>query len=268
MKRKLQILIDELHRLKAEGVQTVSVSNETLEQLRKKTGTVAAPAAAPAAATSTTAAAPARRIRGDEEAARELAATLKQKDSVAKTTPAKSKRTLPPPPKVELPAGSKVEQLTALREQVLSCPTCTGSEDPKRPVIFGKGDPDAALFFLNDAPGEEEEAAGDPFAGEPGEMFTKMLQAMGLQREDIYLANIINWRPSISGGFGTRAPTAEEIDFCLPYLQAQIEIVRPKVLITLGNRAVDALIGRDSKRRLRDIRGKWLEFREIPLLPT
>jgi DNA polymerase len=96
----------------------------------------------------------------------------------------------------------------------------------------------------------------------------KILSAMGLKREQVYLGNILNWRPKHNQAFGNRPPRQEELEFCLPYLKAQIEIVQPKVIVALGKTATDGLIGRDVKRRLSQIRGTWNEVSGFPVMVT
>jgi DNA polymerase len=91
---------------------------------------------------------------------------------------------------------------------------------------------------------------------------------MGLSRERVYIGNIMNWRPEHDQPSGNRPPTPQEMDFCLPYLRAQIEVVQPKVLVALGNTAVSGLLGPDQSRRMGRIRGTWQEFAGIPLMPT
>jgi uracil-DNA glycosylase family 4 len=172
------------------------------------------------------------------------------------------------PPVVVLPSGSKQEQMKALREQVLSCPVCKQHVTEGCQIVFGVGNPDADLFFVGEAPGADEEKQGEPFVGRAGQLLTKMIQAMGLQREQVYIGNIMNWRPEMPTKVGNRPPEQREMDFCLPYLRAQIEIVKPKVLIALGTTAVSGLLGPDPKRKIGAMRGTWSEFQGIPLMIT
>ena len=108
--------------------------------------------------------------------------------------------------------------------------------------------------MCGEAPGADEEMSGSPFVGPAGELLMKILSAMGLNREQVYIANILNWRPRHSQAFGNRPPTQEEMDFCLPYLKGQLEIVEPKVVVALGKTATDGLLGHDPKRRLGQVR--------------
>jgi DNA polymerase len=127
---------------------------------------------------------------------------------------------------------------------------------------------DAEIFFCGEAPGSDEETIGEPFVGRAGQLLTKIIYAMGLERSAVYIANIMNWRPEMPTDVGNRPPTQEEMNFCLPFLLGQIEIVKPKVSVALGATAVSGLLGRDSSRRMRDIRGKWTTFAGIPLMAT
>ena len=102
--------------------------------------------------------------------------------------------------------------------------------------------------------------------GKAGQLLDKIISGMGLAREQAYIANVMNWRPQHDNPYGNRPPTQEEMNFCLPYLKAQIAIVQPKVIVALGATAVSGLLGHDPKRRMGDVRGKWVEFEKVPLM--
>ena len=172
------------------------------------------------------------------------------------------------PPVVTLPSGTKAEQWQWLKEKVLSCPNCLQHVPEGRKPVFGSGNLDADIFFCGEAPGAEEEEQGEVFVGRAGQLLTKIIEAMGLRRSDVYIGNIMNWRPETPNRIGNRPPTQEEMRFCLPYLIGQVKIVRPKVLVALGLTAVNGLLGYDANRKMRDCRGHWLEFHQIPLLVT
>ena len=172
------------------------------------------------------------------------------------------------PPVVMLPSGTKAEQWVWLKARVLSCPNCLKHVPEGRKPVFGSGNLDADIFFCGEAPGAEEEEQGEVFVGRAGQLLTKIIEAMGLRRSDVYIGNIMNWRPETPNRIGNRPPTQEEMRFCLPYLIGQVEIVRPKVLVALGLTAVNGLLGYDANRKMRDCRGKWFEFHKIPLLVT
>ena len=176
--------------------------------------------------------------------------------------------TIPEPPAFELPDGSKEERWAWLRDKVLECPTCQSELNPGAKVVFGTGDLDADLFLCGEAPGAEEEQQGLPFVGPAGELLNRIIEAMGLSRESVYIGNILNWRPRHQQAYGNRPPTIQEMNFCLPYLKAQVEIISPKVIVALGKTATDGLLGHDPNRRLGEDRGKWKQFEGIPLMVT
>jgi DNA polymerase len=179
-----------------------------------------------------------------------------------------SSSSLPPPPIVLLPHGDKQTRWNYLREKVLHCPVCCSHVKPQKKVVFGVGNLDSDIFFCGEAPGADEEIQGEPFVGRAGQLLTKIIEAMGLSRSDVYIGNIMNWRPEMPTSVGNRPPTQEEMEFCLPYLRAQVEIVSPKVIVALGATAVHGLLGYDPTRRICSVRGTWKEFAGIPLLIT
>ncbi|MDR2435993.1 MAG: uracil-DNA glycosylase, partial [Puniceicoccales bacterium] len=166
------------------------------------------------------------------------------------------------------PEGDKAFKYNWLREKVSNCPICQQHVKPGKKIVFGVGNLDADIFFCGEAPGADEEIVGEPFVGRAGQLLTKMIAAMGLSRADVYIGNIMNWRPEMASSSGNRPPTGEEIQFCLPYLVAQIEIIRPKAIVALGATAANGLLGHDASRLMKDIRGKWFEFHGAPLMVT
>jgi uracil-DNA glycosylase family 4 len=129
------------------------------------------------------------------------------------------------------------------------------------------GNSEARILFVGEAPGEDEDLQGEPFVGRAGQLLTKMIVAMGLTREQVYIANILKCRPDMpAGSSGNRKPTRDEMDTCLPYLRAQIDVIRPKIMITLGATALEGLLG--PVGGISKLRGKFLEYRGIPLMPT
>ena len=180
---------------------------------------------------------------------------------------------LPPPPEVVLPAGDKAARWAALRELVLNHPVCRAKVRPGKKVVLGVGSLDAKIMFVGEAPGADEEVQGEPFVGPAGQLLTKMILAMGLKREEVYIGNIMNWRPQIpspDGGeqVGNRPPTAAEMTFCLPFLRAQIGIVEPAVLVALGKTATEGLLGVGNFKTLGEARGRWHEFAGRPVMVT
>lgn len=177
-------------------------------------------------------------------------------------------RTIPDPKPFELPDGSPAEKWEALRGIVLSDPVCNAHVKPGKKVVFGTGNLSAKIFFCGEAPGADEETQGIPFVGRAGQLLTKIISAMGLKREEVYIGNIMNWRPEMPTSRGNRPPTSEEMAYCLPYLEAQIAIVRPQVVVALGKTAVNGLLGEDPNRKMGAIRGKWSKFGDSDLMIT
>ena len=166
-----------------------------------------------------------------------------------------------------LPLAEKLQALAELRARALACQKCPHLAASRSNVVFGVGNPDAMLMFVGEAPGDDEDRLGEPFVGAAGAMLTKIIKAMGFTRATVYIANILKCRPDTPGqSFGNRKPTPDEIATCLPYLLTQIELIRPRVLVTLGTTATRSLLGvTDSIIRLR---GNWQTFRGIPVMPT
>ncbi|MFM1768796.1 MAG: Type-4 uracil-DNA glycosylase [Verrucomicrobiota bacterium] len=181
-------------------------------------------------------------------------------------------RTAPPPANpvpvvtVPRPAGDKVAAMESIRQRALACQQCPHLASSRQHVVFGVGNPNATLMFVGEAPGADEDAQGEPFVGRAGAMLTGMIQGMGLAREEVYIANILKCRPDTPGQRqGNRKPTAEEMATCLPYLQEQIDLVQPRVLVALGGTAIEGLLQQSGISRLR---GTWQTYRGIPLMPT
>ncbi len=158
-------------------------------------------------------------------------------------------------------------RLQALREKTAGCRRCAHLASFRSQVVFGVGNPHARLLFAGEAPGAEEDRLGEPFVGPAGKLLTRMIQAMGLEREDVYIANILKCRPDLPPGTpGNRRPTPEEMETCLPYLREQIGIIQPEVIVALGATALEGLTG--LRKGISTLRGSFLDFQGIPLLPT
>src|SRR5207248_9205792 len=126
-------------------------------------------------------------------------------------------------------------------------------------VVLGVGSLDDKIMFVGEAPGADEEIQGEPFVGAAGQLLNKMILGMGLKREDVYIGNIMNWRPEMPTApgvaqVGNRGPTEEEMRYCLPYLRAQIEVVNPDLIVALGKTAAEGLLGFGTFKALGDIR--------------
>lgn len=160
-----------------------------------------------------------------------------------------------------LPMPRTREQLLAeLEEQVSSCRKCPLNENRTR-TVFGQGNPNARLVFVGEAPGAEEDRQGLAFVGRAGQLLTRIIEAMGLRREDVYICNVIKCRPP-----GNREPEMSEIIACEPYLLRQLELIRPEVMVALGRVAIQTLL-RD-KTPITRMRGRWRDYHGIPLMPT
>lgn len=157
--------------------------------------------------------------------------------------------------------GSGVSGLAAIRAELGDCRRC-GLCDGRTNLVFGFGDPSARLMFIGEGPGADEDAKGEPFVGRAGQLLTRMIGAMGLTREQVYIANIIKCRPP-----NNRDPAPVEITRCLPFLKAQIAAVNPEVVVTLGRIATSALSQGASS--IRAARGRWLALEDgTPVMPT
>lgn len=150
---------------------------------------------------------------------------------------------------------------------------CLARVRPGKKVVLGVGDLDASIFFCGEAPGAEEEIQGEPFVGPAGQLLTRMIEAMGLARRQVYIGNIMNWRPDLptpagAEQVGNRPPTPEEMSYCLPFLRAQLEIVQPSLIVALGSTAAQGLLGVGTFKTLGEIRGRWHAFGGTPLMVT
>jgi DNA polymerase len=163
---------------------------------------------------------------------------------------------------------TKQDHWEDLRKRVFNNEDLKKHVRPGKNLVFGVGNLDAKIFFCGEAPGADEETQGIPFVGRAGQLLTKIIEAMGLSRDEVYISNIMNWRPEMDGEIGNRPPTQEEMQFCLPYLVEQVEIVKPNVIAALGATAVSGLLGYDKSRKMSIVRGKWHEFYGIPLMIT
>jgi len=151
--------------------------------------------------------------------------------------------------------------LEAVRAELGECTRCRLHEG-RTQIVFGDGNPDADLLFVGEGPGEQEDLRGIPFCGRAGELLTQMIEkGLGLARRDVYICNIVKCRPPQN-----RAPHADEAFTCRPFLDGQIDAVRPKVIVALGKPAASLLLGRDVS--ITRIRGVWHDYRGIPLMPT
>jgi uracil-DNA glycosylase len=171
------------------------------------------------------------------------------------------------PEGARLDGTAKLQAIADLRSRVMGCVKCPNLVSARKNVVFGVGNADAELMFVGEAPGADEDAQGEPFVGAAGQLLTKMIQAMGLSRESVYIANILKCRPDTPGqSYGNRKPTPDEMRTCIPWLHQQIDLIRPKVLVGLGATAIEGLLGKTTG--IMRLRGQWHTYREIPLMPT
>src|SRR5688572_25247229 len=160
-----------------------------------------------------------------------------------------------------LAPDDKRARLAAMDDkEVRGCTKCRLCET-RTNTVFGEGDADARIFFIGEGPGENEDLQGRPFVGRAGELLNKWIAAMGLQREQVFIANIVKCRPP-----NNREPALDEVATCTPYLQRQLEIIRLQVIITLGRPSAQYML--QSKLSMGRLRGQWHDWRGIKLMPT
>lgn len=150
--------------------------------------------------------------------------------------------------------------LENLKESNLKCSNCE-LRAGCRGVVFGEGNPASPVMFVGEGPGQTEDEMGRPFVGKAGELLNKILQAVDLSRESVYITNIVKCRPP-----GNRTPTWEEMQKCLPWLREQYKIIRPKFMVLLGLAATHGIL--DKKLRMNECRGQWFKKGELLILPT
>jgi DNA polymerase len=146
------------------------------------------------------------------------------------------------------------------QNEVSGCTKCRLCET-RTHTVFGEGDADAKIFFIGEGPGENEDLTGRPFVGRAGQLLDKMIAGMGLTREQVFIANIVKCRPP-----NNRVPALDEVATCTPYLERQLEIIRPRVIVTLGRPAATYML--NSKLSMGRLRGEWQTWRGIKLMPT
>jgi DNA polymerase len=156
---------------------------------------------------------------------------------------------------------SAAEALAAVRADIGDCTRCKLHTLGRTQVVFGVGNPDAELMFVGEAPGGDEDVQGVPFVGRAGQLLTKIIEAIDLKRDDVYIANVIKCRPP-----GNRNPEPDEIEICEPFLFRQIEIIKPKIIVTLGKFAAQTLLRTDAP--ISRVRGRVFDYRGAKLIPT
>jgi uracil-DNA glycosylase len=166
-----------------------------------------------------------------------------------------------PSPKPESSVTDPVQALRLIREDIGDCTRCRLSKQGRKQIVFGVGNPNAELMFIGEAPGADEDQQGEPFVGRAGQLLNNMIKAMGLRREDVYIANIIKCRPP-----GNRTPERDECETCSPFLMRQIAAIKPKAIVALGAVAAKTLLAINAP--MSEFRGRWFDFRGTKLAVT
>jgi uracil-DNA glycosylase len=156
--------------------------------------------------------------------------------------------------------GEPNDLLAELEQIVTACEKCRLSTT-RTQVVYGVGNPNADLMFIGEAPGRDEDVQGKPFVGRAGQLLTDIIKAMQLTRDDVYIANVIKCRPPEN-----RNPEPDELEQCRPYIRRQVELIQPKVIVTLGRFALQSLT--EKGYAISSARGQWLEWNGIKVMPT
>jgi DNA polymerase len=160
----------------------------------------------------------------------------------------------------EVEGKVKLTVLDSVRTELGECTRCK-LHRTRTNIVFGVGSPEARLMFVGEAPGEDEDLQGYPFVGKAGQLLTKMIEAMGLRREDVYICNTVKCRPP-----NNRNPEPDELLACEPFLKGQLGAVKPEAIVTLGKFAAQALLREQTP--ITRLRGQWREYEGIPVMPT
>ena len=242
----LDATLQHLEGLKARGARHVAVSPETLRALAQPVPRVVE----------------SRSSRGEEAQKSPPPLNPPMPNDQSLLTSAATAETNSP-----LDPVAKAAAFAELRARALACVKCPHLASSRKTVVFGVGNIDSPLMFVGEAPGADEDEQGEPFVGKAGQLLTKIIETMGLQRGDVYIGNILKCRPDTPGqSAGNRKPTSEEMATCIPYLHEQIDLIRPKVLVALGATAVEGLLGKTIG--ITKLRGTRKTYRNIPLMPT
>lgn len=210
-----------------------------------------------------------RRVEVDPAALARLGGATKPRTAAA----AAPRPVAPPPPAPPArpppvaPAGSPAAALQEIAARVQACRKCGLCETRTR-AVPGQGHAQPAIMFIGEGPGRDEDQQGLAFVGKAGQLLTRIVTAMGLTRDEVFIGNIVKCRPTEEGkGVKDRPPTRDEMNACLPYLHEQIETLKPKAIVALGGSAVKGLFG-DEMTGITRLRGKWLTYRGIDVMPT
>lgn len=245
----IDALLEELYRQKAAGVKRINISDESVALLKQLANGVTQPIET-------------------KSASPQVSSTPTQRPNPKPTKNSESKSSpqlLPNPPEVKLPKGTKMEQMTWLEKTINACEVTQKHLEGKKPLL-GRGSLDAKVFFVGEAPSLEEVEAQSTFVGAVGDLLQKIITATGLTDQECYFANLMSWRPKPPSAFGKRPPNDSEIAFNRPYLLAQIEIVKPDIVVAVGAQAFHALS--HSATPILQMRGKWQKIDGWDVLPT
>ena len=157
-------------------------------------------------------------------------------------------------PKPEYKGADPIEALKIIREDLGDCTRCKLHKQGRKQIVFGVGNPGAELMFVGEGPGADEDERGEPFVGRAGQLLNNMIKAMGIEREQVYIANIVKCRPP-----GNRTPERDECETCSPFLMRQIAVIKPKVIVALGAVAAKNLLAMNAP--MSELRGRWYDFR-------
>jgi len=248
----IDALLEELYRQKAAGVKRVSVSDESVALLKELAGAAVVSATPKPAA-------PVAMAPATKSVARPATPVTKNEGTIIVSHP------LPEPPVIKLPSGTKTEQLLWLQKTIEACEVTQKHLEGKK-ALFGRGSETAKVFFVGEAPALEEVEANRSFVGPAGELLSKIISATGLTEKECYFANLMTWRPKPPTAFGKRPPNASEVAFNRPYLLAQIEIIKPQIIVAVGAQAFGALT--HSTTPIMQIRGQWQKVDGLEVLPT
>jgi DNA polymerase len=197
------------------------------------------------------------------DAGQSAAESAAQQENIIGEDPTiKTRKVYSAPPQIAgaVPVEERAAALQAIREDLGDCTRCALHKG-RNTIVFGVGNPAARLMFVGEGPGADEDAQGEPFVGRAGQLLNNMIAAMGLKREECYIANIVKCRPP-----GNRTPEPEEANTCSPFLFRQIDVVRPQVLVALGATAATYLLG--TRQPLAGLRGRVHAYRGMSLIVT
>ena len=261
----LDATIQHLEDLKSRGVRHLAVAPETLRALAQPAPRIAAPP--PELRSSRREEAQTFQPTAAKPPTQNVQSVLPPSQSYGATSTSAATNTDSPVMATPFSSEAKASVFAALRERALACVKCPHLASSRKNVVFGVGSIDAQLMFVGEAPGADEDEQGEPFVGKAGQLLTKIIQATGLSRADVYIANILKCRPDTPGeSAGNRKPTPAEMTTCIPYLHEQIDLIRPKVIVALGGTAVEGLLGKTVG--ITKLRGHWQTYRGTPLMPT